>query len=133
MEMARCAHHVNALMAQYMGFLFILKILSVESALYELRGRFFIESRIQCLLFLEGSRSSDGVRGETLATKPKRQRICVTLSPRARSRSPIHCAGRNEEPPSGVGCLWRLDTSFVIRSRYDVRVVKAIKPRVHFV
>ena len=40
------------LTAQYMGFLFILKILSVESALYELRGRFFIESRIQCLLFL---------------------------------------------------------------------------------
>ena len=53
MEMARCAHHVNALMAQYMGFLFILKILSVESALYELRGRFFIESRIQCLLFFK--------------------------------------------------------------------------------
>ena len=47
------------LTAQYMGFLFILKILSVESALYELRGRFFIESRIQCLLFLEGSRSSE--------------------------------------------------------------------------
>ena len=102
MEMARCAHHVNALMAQYMGFLFILKILSVESALYELRGRFFIESRIQCLLFLEGSRSSDGVRGETLATKPKRQRICVTLSPRARSRSPIHCAGRKNRRRGSV-------------------------------
>jgi hypothetical protein len=47
-EMARCAHHVNALMAQYMGFLFILKILSVESALYEnCRGRFYLLYREQ--------------------------------------------------------------------------------------
>ena len=120
------------LTAQYMGFLFILKILSVESALYELRGRFFIESRIQCLLFL-GSRSSDGVRGETLATKPKRQRICVTLSPRARSRSPIHWFAPAGRTAVG-GRLYELVEvgHFVIRctSRY---VVKAIKPRVHFV
>lgn len=84
------------LTAQYMGFLFILKILSVESALYELRGRFFIESRIQCLLYLFR------VSSETLATKPKRQRICVTLSPRARSRSPIHCAGRKNRRRGSV-------------------------------
>jgi hypothetical protein len=71
--MARCAHHINALMAQYMGFLSILKILSVESALYELRGRFFIESRIQPMSFIVGSR----VRRNQAETPT--YILCVTL------------------------------------------------------